>query len=140
VTNKDVKIDTAYSLPLPSPPADKIFMNSTDGEKGIRHILEEEKRLWDSGQKEYARGDNIFGNFTRLAEQLNLSPEQVLMVYAVKHLDGIISWINGHESRRENVRGRINDLRVYLAILHLMVDASEPKHFWEGDNEFSTEG
>ena len=99
------------------------FMNRLTALGYVDAILKTERDLFVNGQREYARGDNVFGNFNRLAEQLGMRPEQVLLVYAVKHLDGIVSWINGHKSQREDVRGRINDLRVYLAILHLMVES-----------------
>jgi len=37
-------------------------------------------------------------------------------------MDGILSWVNGHQSQREEVNGRIKDLRVYLAILNAMTE------------------
>ena len=102
---------------------DSIYMDRTQGNAGMKNMLDEELKLWGAGQKEYARSPNIFANFTRLGKSLEMPPEKILMVYATKHMDGIMSWINGHKSQREDVRGRINDLRVYLAILYLMVDA-----------------
>lgn len=102
---------------------EELFMSRAEANVSVQKMLKKEFVLWQSGQKEYARSPNIFANFTRLAENLDMSPEQILTVYAVKHLDGIISWVNGHKSQREDVRGRINDLRVYLSILYLMVEA-----------------
>ena len=84
-------------------------------------LVENELKLMRQGNDEYAGGANAFGNFQRLADQLGLSPEKVLMVYAAKHFDGIMSYVNGHESQREDVTGRIRDLRVYLAILDAMI-------------------
>ena len=81
--------------------------------------------MWtrEQGQKEYAHVDeNAFDNFDRLASELGISPEQVLWVYAMKHKDGIASYINGHRSQRESVGGRINDLIVYLFLLRGMVE------------------
>lgn len=86
-------------------------------------LFEEELALMKQGNDEYAGGANAFGNFQRLADQLGLEPEVILMVYAVKHLDGIMSYVNGYDSQRENVTGRIKDLRVYLAILNAMIHA-----------------
>ena len=40
----------------------------------------------------------------------------------MKHIDGIIAYINGHESQRESITGRINDAIVYLCILRGMVE------------------
>ena len=76
------------------------------------------KSTRDSGQKEYAHTeDNVFANFERVAEGLNISKEQALMVYLMKHIDGINAWIKGHKSQREDVTGRIKDAIVYLCLL-----------------------
>ena len=77
----------------------------------------------DAGQKEYAhRDDNVFANFERVAKRLNINPEQALMVYLLKHIDGITAYIKGHESQREDVRGRITDTIVYLVLLWGMIE------------------
>lgn len=89
----------------------------------MERAFEECRALRGAGQKEYAGSANAFGNFVRLAEELNATPEQVLWVYAMKHKDGIASHIRGHVSQREPVEGRINDLIVYLCILRGMVEA-----------------
>ena len=44
------------------------------------------------------------------------------MVYLLKHIDGIMAYINGHKSQREGVEGRITDAIVYLLLLRGMVD------------------
>ena len=104
----------------------EISMTRTEAIEKIYIMQEVETNLFDNGQDDYARDmENVFGNFNRLAEMLHLTPESILMVYAVKHLDGVLAWVNGHDSGRESVKGRINDLRVYLAILSMMVDAYE---------------
>ena len=77
----------------------------------------------EAGQKEYARKeDNAFANFERIGRNLGLSREKVLLVYLLKHVDGIISHANGHFSQRENIRGRITDAIVYLCLLWGMID------------------
>ena len=93
------------------------FMTRPELAEEMERLYREEQRLREAGQQEYARTDNAFANFVRVAEYLGLRPEQVLLVYLLKHIDGISAWANGHRSQRENVRGRINDARVYLAIL-----------------------
>ena len=80
-------------------------------------------KLREAGQKEYAHADsNAFANFERVAERLGLTREQVLLVYAEKHFDGIHAWVKGHKSQREDVRGRINDMIVYLCLLRGMAE------------------
>jgi len=81
-------------------------------------IIDKVKQTRDSGQKEYAHSeDNVFANFERVAEGLDISREQALMVYLMKHMDGINAWIKGHKSQREDVTGRIKDAIVYLCLL-----------------------
>mgnify|MGYP003135559796 CR=1 FL=1 len=86
------------------------------------HIISEIKSTRDEGQKEYARtDDNIFANFERVADCLKIDREKVLMVYLLKHIDGIGSYVDGHKSQREDVTGRIKDAIVYLLLLWAMV-------------------
>jgi len=80
----------------------------------------------DSGQKEYARSqDDVHANFKRVASCLNISKEKALMVYLLKHIDGISSYIEGHKSQREDVTGRIIDAIVYLFLLYGMVEEEQ---------------
>ena len=78
-----------------------------------------------AGQKEYARkSNNAFANFERVSDYIDSSREKVLMVYLLKHIDGISSFVNGHKSQREDVRGRITDAIVYLCLLWGMIEES----------------
>ncbi len=80
------------------------------------------------GQKEYARKkNNAFANFERVANHIETSKEKVLMVYLLKHIDGISSFVNGHKSQREDVRGRITDAIVYLCLLWGMIEEENSK-------------
>jgi hypothetical protein len=78
-----------------------------------------------SGQSEYALSQDAFDNFNRLATELGVSRQQVLLVYFSKHRDGVISYIKGHKSQREPVQGRIKDMIVYLFLLWGMVEEEE---------------
>ena len=76
-----------------------------------------------AGQKEYARkSNNAFANFERVSDYIDSTREKVLMVYLLKHIDGISSFVNGHKSQREDVRGRITDAIVYLCLLWGMIE------------------
>jgi len=89
-------------------------------------VFEECNQLRGAGQKEYAHNeDNSFANFERAADDLGLDRKKVLWVFAMKHRDGIASYLQGHTSQRENVRGRINDLIVYMCLLRGMIDEEE---------------
>ena len=81
-----------------------------------------------AGQKEYARkNNNAFANFERVGENLDIQREEVLLVYLLKHIDGICSFVKGHKSQREDVRGRLTDAIVYLCVLWGMINEEEEK-------------
>ena len=102
----------------PSPQTTQLAMS------GIMDIVFDECReLRKAGQLEYAGKDKpAFANFERVAADLDLSREKVLWIFAMKHRDGIANYLNGHQSQREDVRGRINDLITYLVLLRGMLD------------------
>ena len=82
----------------------------------------------EEGQKEYARKQsNAFANFDRVADYIGSSREKVLITYLLKHIDGITSFVNGHHSQREDVRGRITDAIVYLCLLWGMINDNDKK-------------
>lgn len=93
-----------------------------------------------AGQEEYAHDeDNAFRNFESIAEDLDLTREQVLLVYLLKHMDGIVAhFAKGTEEQREDIQGRIVDAIVYLTLLSGMkVDRDMPG--WKGDSTFHEE-
>lgn len=101
-------------------------MKYEDMDKVLLALQAEEREVRKQGHAEYAHEeDNTFANFDRVAADLGLTREQVLWTYARKHVDGIVAWIRGHRSQREDVRGRILDLRMYLALLAGMVEEAE---------------
>jgi len=92
-------------------------------EKLINQIFKEIQTVRAAGQKEYARKqNNAFANFERVGENLGIAREEVLLVYLLKHIDGICSYVKGHKSQREDVRGRLTDAIVYLCLLWGMVE------------------
>ena len=92
--------------------------------KLFRHVFEHEiMALRDAGQKEYAHGSSSpFANFNRAAADLDIDAKKVMWIFAMKHKDGIAGYLRGHTSQREDVRGRINDLIVYLLLLRGKID------------------
>ena len=98
-------------------------MNYEDMTKIMESQFDEVRALRDAGQKEYAHDDaNVFANFHRVASALGMPPERVLLVYLLKHLDGISAWAKGHRSQREDIRGRIGDAITYLCLFRAMVE------------------
>jgi hypothetical protein len=98
-------------------------MTQEQVQKVMETVFEECRQLRGAGQLEYAHnGENAFANFERAGRDLDLEREKVLWIFAMKHRDGIASYLKGHTSQREDVRGRINDLIVYLVLLRGMLD------------------
>jgi hypothetical protein len=98
-------------------------MSKKEMEKLIQKIFLQIQKTREAGQKEYAQDkDNAFANFERIGKNLGIKREEVLMVYLLKHIDGISSYIKGYKSQREDVRGRITDAIVYLCLFWGMVE------------------
>ena len=94
--------------------------------KLMNKIWSQVQQTRDDGQKEYAHTeDNVFANFDRVGSLLEIGSERTLMVYLLKHIDGITAHLNGHKSQREDVRGRIKDAIVYLMLLWAMIEEKE---------------
>jgi len=94
----------------------------------VQSQLREVLKTRDEGQKEYAHDtDNVFANFERCSNLLDISREKALMIFLLKHIDGISAYIKGHQSQRENVTGRITDAIVYLCLLRGMIEDEKNK-------------
>ncbi len=97
-------------------------MNEATMARVMDQVFEQCKALRAAGQKEYAHNqDNAFANFERIGNQLQEDRKKILLVYALKHWDGIVAYVNGHVSQRESVDGRIGDLITYLCLLQGMI-------------------
>ena len=98
-------------------------MNQSDMSKVMDRILKEVAIMRDAGQSEYSHDDSdVFANFNRVSDLLDIDRKKVLMTYMLKHVDGIAAYVKGHESQREDVTGRITDCIVYLMLLWAMIE------------------
>ena len=87
-------------------------------QKIVQSQLDEVLKIRDAGQKEYARTeDNVFANFERVASFCGVSREKALLTYMIKHVDGLCAYADGHQSQREDVRGRLTDIIVYCILM-----------------------
>lgn len=101
-------------------------MRATDFEQLIIAAHKHERELRAAAQKEYARTEeDALANFKRVGKLLDLPPEKVLLVYFLKHVDGIIAHCEGHEAQREPISGRIYDARLYLLLLQGLLEEKE---------------
>lgn len=74
------------------------------------------------GEEYKGTGDNQLANFERLALDLHLTREQVLLVYLSKHLDSIKTAIADFATGKsreysEPLAGRVDDAILYLLLL-----------------------
>lgn len=81
----------------------------------------------DAKGEAYAHSLDRFDNFNRIGEYLNLPREKILLVYLMKHIDGIISSVNYNKDGGEGITGRIDDAITYLEILQGMVAENEKR-------------
>ena len=82
-------------------------------------MQEEEHRIMIDKGKEYTVSDeDKFKNFKSIGDRMSLPPEQVAMIYLLKHMDSIRNYVlNGVEASDEPIMGRIQDARNYLLLL-----------------------
>ena len=103
-------------------------MTKTEFDKLSNKIWESIMTTRNQGQNEYARTEtDVLANFKRIGEWKNETQESVLLTFMLKHIDGIIAYVNGYKSQREDIRGRITDIIVYCMLLWSMVEEHDNK-------------
>ena len=85
-------------------------------------LLSAVKEICNTKGKEYANGEDRFGNFNRLADFLELSNLTIAWIYTIKHIDSLESYIkNERELSEEKIEGRIIDIITYLTLIAGMI-------------------
>lgn len=92
-----------------------------------QELINEVVGMKDTKGKEYANGEDRFGNFNRLSTELGISNIDVAWVYATKHLDSIRHAIRAKQftGLSEPIRGRFVDFIVYLTLIAGMIEEHE---------------
>lgn len=90
--------------------------------------------LTASKGEEYSRDADQLANFKRQAEELNTTPEKILMVYLNKHLDSIKSFVKTGKVHSEPIEGRIDDAILYLILLKGIVQ-DDRSRFYQPTNK-----
>lgn len=90
-------------------------------------IVDKVRQLGTTKGREYAGGEDRFGNFNRLAARMGITREQVWQVYFTKHLDSLETYIRekGAVTATEPIQGRILDAITYLTLLYGMVEETQ---------------
>ena len=98
-------------------------MNVKDFFDWAEKEFQKEMKLMRVKGEEYTVSDeDKLKNFKSIAERLNTTPSQVVMVYMLKHMDSIRNYVlNGIEISDESISGRIHDARNYLLLLHAII-------------------
>ena len=105
---------------------ENLAMNREDFDKLTNEIWESIMTTRNQGQNEYARTEtDVLANFKRIGDWKDETQESVLMTYLLKHIDGMLSYVSGFTSQREDIRGRITDVMVYCMLFWAMVEESE---------------
>ena len=67
--------------------------------------------------------DEVFDNFIRHGQALGLDRKMIWAIYFNKHSDAVLRYIkeNGANEQREDIRGRIIDMILYLSLLYGMI-------------------
>lgn len=100
-------------------------MNRVQMEEVMRNVFNECYRTHQVANREYATNIDALSNFKDCAAESGITPAQNWHTLASKHWRGICSFIRGFKAQREDVRGRINDLIVYLVLLRAMIDEEQ---------------
>lgn len=85
-----------------------------------------ELEINDTKGEEYCRGeDDVLANFKREGARLDLPPRKILAVHMGKHLDAIYYYLKTGKVLSETLLRRIQDARLYLALLLVMAQEAE---------------
>ena len=85
----------------------------------------EERRLNLTKGREYASDEDVLSNFKDSAQGLDLPPRIVWYIYFKKHIDAITYYCRTGQFLSEDIRSRILDARLYLALLYAMIEEED---------------
>jgi hypothetical protein len=88
----------------------------------MESVFQDCQKTYEVANQEYAAEGDALANFNADADRLQIDRKISWSVLAGKHWRGINSFILGMRGQRENIRGRIKDLIVYLVLLWAMLD------------------
>ena len=88
-------------------------------EKLFQEIWRKCKKIRETKGVDYSGKEDVNSNFKRVAKALNITPEQALWVYLLKHIDCLKTYIKNGKIRQkeESVEDKIVDCINYLGIL-----------------------
>jgi hypothetical protein len=94
-----------------------------------------ERSLLITKRSEYAADTDVLVNFKTTANQLGITPEEVCLVFMMKHIQAIakaamrpgtrLGW--GGTGATEGFSQRVSDARNYLILLSAIIEERDPK-------------
>lgn len=104
-------------------------MNRDIFEKLYSEFENMERNLLLTKRSEYARDEDVLINFKNTAELTGLSPEDVCLVFLMKHVQAVAKAANSRDTRLswggtgavEGFSQRISDARNYLILLAALI-------------------
>ena len=102
-------------------------MKKYTGHPRFKELIEEELKLHNAKNKDYARGGDPLGNFHRVSLMLNLygademTPAQVAFIYMMKQVDAAGRMLfQGYEGETEGLKGRLQDVSIYCKLTTIL--------------------
>ena len=95
-------------------------MNRADFESGASTLLARARALRSQKGESYSGVDpdeDAFGNFRRISALTGMSPQEVALIYMLKHVDSITTIVRGGKDGGEGLSERIADALNYLLFL-----------------------
>tara|TARA_R100000234_G_C5002211_1_gene180845 strand:- start:472 stop:816 length:345 start_codon:yes stop_codon:yes gene_type:complete len=99
-------------------------MTSKEFNKLRNSFIDSTLKLSDRKRIEYTEGnhnDNVLWNFESIANDLGLTPMQVLSVYLNKHMSSLRNYFKDGKEYSEPIEGRVSDMINYLLLLVAML-------------------
>lgn len=96
------------------------------GHPKFKELTEEEIKLHDEKNADYAGGGNPLGNFYRVSAILkvwgyDISPTLVALIYALKQQDAYMWMLSqGYEGKVESIDVRLRDDHVYKKLARIL--------------------
>jgi hypothetical protein len=92
----------------------------------LEDLHHQEQVLNSTKGVEYAEADDVLANFRSTADDIDMPLRKVLYTHMHKHWSAIKYYCNtGRLESTETLGGRVNDLRLYLALLRVTQIAGE---------------
>jgi len=90
-------------------------------DKFIARMIE----ILDTKGPDYSNSDDRLANFKRLAQLLGTTPLQIWAVYAMKHMDAIMTYAKSGKVASEEITGRFLDLANYAVLGAALVQEAQ---------------